>query len=129
MPKPVSFDFMTHLIRCLLCVAILNVSGAALGESLQDAPDIPLPEGVVELVDNGSFFDTAEGRIVTAVTQRPTTLDVADIQKFYETSLPNLGWNRAGDGLRFERAAEQLDIQFKDDRIIFTLTPLAISSE
>jgi len=129
MLKPLSLDFMSQLIRCLFCVAILNVSAAALGDSLQNAPDIPLPEGVVELVDDGSFFDTTEGRIVTAVAQRPTTLDVAEIQKFYTTSLPNLGWNRAADGLRFERAAEQLDIHFADDRIIFTLTPLAISRE
>lgn len=116
--------FMRLSFMCLgIFFAALSVP--ALANNLRDAPDIPLPDQVIEDLERGASFDTAQGRIVTAYAHRPANISSDAIHQFYRDSLPNLGWQVIGDGLQFRRPGEQVIIRVSDDMVIFNLTPIA----
>ncbi len=58
-------------------------------------PDVPLPEGFQADPGTGSFFDSAEGRIVEMYAtgfEEPEELD-----DFYSSVMPSLGWKEIGE--------------------------------
>lgn len=70
--------------------------------------DVPLMDGLEELLDQSVVFDKADGRIVESMAVGD---DVAaeKIRSFYENTLPQLGWVKKGDG-RYVRQDEVLQI-------------------
>ncbi|MEO5372663.1 MAG: hypothetical protein H7840_00110 [Alphaproteobacteria bacterium] len=81
---------------------------------LSDIDDLPLMEGLAEVPDAGSTFDTPAGRIVEAYGEgRALTRD--QITTFYAATLPQLGWTAAGDA-SFRREGERLRIEILGDR-------------
>lgn len=70
--------------------------------------DVPLMEGLEELIDQSVVFDKAEGRIVESAAAGD---DVAaeKIRDFYDRTLPQLGWVKKENG-RYVRQDEILEI-------------------
>ncbi len=58
-------------------------------------PDVPLPHGFQADPGTGSFFDSAEGRIVEMYATGFE--DPSEVKNFYEDVLPQFGWNNAGN--------------------------------
>ena len=77
--------------------------------------DLPLMPGLRELADQAVVFDQPEGRIVesAALSRGP---DQPAIKRFYETTLPALGWramSARGQGQAYIREDEFLQINFE----------------
>ena len=69
-------------------------------------PDIPLMPGMDELDESAVVFDKPEGRIVESAAAG-AALPGASVAGFYESTLPQLGWQPARPGV-FVRQGEQL---------------------
>ena len=118
-------------ILALLAVAAAGPSGAAQAEAGQAVPsafierlgDVPLMPGLKIVDDAGVDFDAPAGRIVevTAAGAVPR----AAVLKFYQKSLPPLGWT--GGGRVFQRDGEKLRLELADagarTEIRFFLSP------
>jgi hypothetical protein len=74
--------------------------------------DIPLPEGVVQLKNNGVHFGNEESRFVEVYLQSKQ-LSFQEIGRFYQTTLPQMGWQKktaSNKNLSFERDGEVLEL-------------------
>jgi hypothetical protein len=73
--------------------------------------DVPVMPGMNEVPGRDMEFDKPEGRIAesTALAQK-TDINGAQVQDFYDRSLPQLGWVKTGPGL-FTRQNEQMTVQ------------------
>jgi hypothetical protein len=113
----------------VLCAALgaAGPSSAAAGNApsfVAGTEDIPLMPGLQSDAKTLVVFDKPQGRIVEVEARGKVTR--AAVEKFYATSLPELGWTangkhawqREGEGLR-------LDIKGRDGalRVGFSLTP------
>ncbi len=116
---------------------------AAYGQGfLSAAADIPLADGLVEAPNGVMVFDKPEGRIVQITANNKGTKSRAEMIDFYDTSLPNLGWQRMepvapveavapDEGapkdrsmrLTFVRKGEILRLTFTDEFVFFDLAP------
>lgn len=111
----------------IFVVLILSVSGIAKAQERFSSmiEDLPLPALLIEDADNSVLFDKPSGRFIElqAYTQ---AMSMAEIYRFYERSLPALGWQKI-DAENYYRDAERLKIHIeqkdKTNRVIFTLTP------
>lgn len=74
----------------------LPAGGALATDYLSGISDLPLPDGLVEAKDKSTVFDSAVGRIVTAYATGQLTAD--KVHDFYESTLPQLGWNETDEG-------------------------------
>ena len=93
------------LLVCGMCL----LSASVLAEEprfFSQLTDIPVMPGLYELADQAVVFDKPEGRIVTVMAVSETE-NVNDINAFYNTALPQLGWTRVRDGV-FARQDETL---------------------
>src|SRR5580658_1155962 len=72
--------------------------------------DVPLMPGLVTVAGKSLAFDKPEGRIVEAEAHGPVTR--AKARDFYDTTLPQLGWNADGAD-RWRREGEVLRIVYK----------------
>lgn len=68
--------------------------------------DLPLMPGLAEMPDRGLIFDKPGGRIVEAYAAGTVTRDA--VASFYDTTLPQLGWQRDGGG--YLREGERLEL-------------------
>jgi hypothetical protein len=120
-----------RFMRCrfvILALAALAVAGPLAAEPagryVPGTEDVPLMPGLSAVIDAGMVFDKPQGRIVQASAKG--ALKRADVLAFYATSLPALGWSRAGDR-SFERDGERLSLDFSgaDGQLVvgFTLAP------
>lgn len=85
--------------------------------------DLPLMPGLRPVEPASTYFDSPAGRIVIAYAGGP--LERPAIQAFYATTLPQLGWTRAGD-TDYRRDGETLRIEIGEARpplVRFTLSP------
>ena len=86
--------------------------------------DVPLYENMVNNIDSLVLFDSSEGRVVS--TEVFGNVKIKDVQDFYKSILPNLGWVK-NESNYFSRGNETLEIRFstKDNITIveFNLTP------
>ena len=73
--------------------------------------DMPLMPGLVELPDQTVIFDKPEGRIIESVASLESVSPEA-IKAYYESTLPQLGWQRIADG-SFVRKDERLQLNFE----------------
>ena len=75
--------------------------------------DVPLMAGLTELPEDAVYFDKPEGRIAIS---RAISDDVtpADIQAFYNRTLPYLGWTAVGES-EFTRQQEKLSYNLQNE--------------
>lgn len=100
--------------RMLLTGSLLFILGTtnvwAGTQYLSSLPDVPLMPQMSEIRDTDVTFDKAEGRIVQEAV-RASHLSAAQVVKFYNETLPALGWTRLSatpNASRFSRNGEQL---------------------
>ena len=72
--------------------------------------DIPLMSGMEELDGHAVSFDKPEGRISESFALM-RDLKQGDVLRFYQATLPQLGWGRVSE-YRFFRQSETLEIYF-----------------
>lgn len=124
-------------IRTLLC-SLLAAAGLVLAAASADSADpaflsefedLPLMPGLVEEADRGMVFDSPSGRVVEAVASGAVTAD--EVRSFYAATLPELGWEPAGDGI-YRRESEVLRLEIStegsDVDIKFSLAPVETST-
>ena len=86
--------------------------------------DIPIFKDMLYVEDSLVLFDKSEGRYVSSeITGDYKKFEIMD---FYESILPNLGWENIGPFL-FKRGDEELEIKFsekgKRTSVIFNIYP------
>lgn len=69
--------------------------------------DLPLAAGLTEQKDKTTVFDAPVGKIVTAYATGK--LKAEDVRAFYDTTLPQLGWQETASGT-YHRKAQTLKI-------------------
>lgn len=121
-------------ILCLAIVLSLFSQKTFAAEAyLSKIPDVPLMSGMTleNASDVSSFeFDKAEGRIIDE-TAKASGLTQQDVAKFYQNSLPPLGWTLKktdAQTQRFVRNGEQLIVKWEqikggEKRVRFGLSP------
>jgi hypothetical protein len=98
----------SHLIRRLMLGLFLLAPLPAFAvEYLTAITDLPLAAGLVEQKEKTTVFDAPVGKIVTAYASGTVKAD--DVREFYDTTLPQLGWQQAASGT-YHRKAETLKI-------------------
>jgi hypothetical protein len=113
------------LRAALLLLAVLLAAPAPAADAfVAGTEDLPLMPGLDPVRDSGIVFDKPQGRIVEAQARGKVTR--AAVRRFYEATLPELGW--AADGPQsWRREGERLRIDLKgrdgDLRVGFTLSP------
>jgi hypothetical protein len=117
------------LLCSLLAAAGLVLAGASADSAepafLSEFEDMPLMPGLVEETDRGMVFDSPSGRIVEAMASGAVTED--EVRSFYAATLPELGWEPAGDGI-YRRESEVLQLEISaegsDVAVKFSLAPV-----
>ncbi len=120
-------------IRTFLC-SLFTVAGlllaavpavAAEPAFLSEFEDLPLMPGLIEDTDRGMVFDSPSGRVIEAVAAGAVTAEA--VRSFYAATLPELGWQPAGDD-SFRREAEVLRLEISAEgsgvAVKFALLPL-----
>ena len=81
----------------------------------QQLPDLPLMAGLTELTEAGLLFDKPEGRIVEAFAQSSANNgpQAQEVLRFYEQSLPQLGWQAGQEPNTYFREKEKLVLQIE----------------
>ena len=88
------------------------------------ASDLPLMPGMVEKPDTLVMFDTPEGRIAEISMDCPH--GEVDVLKYYEDTLPALGWRAENPQVWSRRSEEMLAIRFTGQRgVTFHLQPIS----
>lgn len=110
---------MKHLVIALIglslvtaCQPVKRVAEAVGGPEVKSGfvpnlPDVPLPENFVIDESTSTFFDSAEGRIAEVNAQGISS--VSEVNGFYDSSMPALGWTRIGN-LAYKKEGELLVI-------------------
>lgn len=104
------------------CVGVGETTHAT-SSRVPGTEDLPLAPSLVVAHEDSVVFESLTGRIVTIKAH--TSKDPTIIQRFYEQTLPNLGWKKIGVG-SYEREHECLKIECtqgtKGTDVTFTLT-------
>ena len=107
------------------------ILGAAPRVTVADGPmfisvieDLPLMPGLTEDVGEAMVFETSTGRVAEA--QATGVLPIADVKRFYEEALPQLGWVSEGSA-GFRRGGEQLRIDVSSNPQVAGQTRLKIA--
>ncbi len=114
---------------CLLFVAclagpVMAADGKSGGffEALYDGPVMP---GLKELPDQAMLFDKPDGRIASVVAAS-SHLAVEDVRRFYNESLPQLGWKKTSEN-QYVRDEDRLTMELSKKPpltiVHFTLEP------
>ena len=97
----------------VVAVAVLAPAAPACAAGfLQAIEDVPLADGLSE-ADEAVVFESEQGRVVQ--TTASGSVDAGAISRFYQASLPALGWRpvASGGGLAFARENETLGITIR----------------
>lgn len=111
---------LSGLVAALLCFAALcglavaqdAADNAAASTYVAGISDLPLMPGLKELPESGLVFDKPGGRIVEAFAQG--SMAPHSVIAFYDETLPQLGWQRAGQGT-YLREGERLELDVGQD--------------
>ncbi len=98
------------IIAALLAIWLLPLAthrGRADGGFLAGIEDLPLMPGLREIHELTMIFDKPDGRLIRAVAKGE--IDLASVWRFYDDTLPQLGWRRLATG-HFVRDGESLRI-------------------
>lgn len=101
--KPVWGAFLLSL--CLLAVPAMAETSRYF-EALYDVPVMP---GLEELPDQAMLFDKPDGRIASVVAATKTVQE-ADIRRFYEDTLAQMGWKKSA-GNQYVRGGDRLSME------------------
>jgi hypothetical protein len=110
--------FAALLMPWLLLTAPMVGTGASAADDafLAGTADLPLMPGLREIPEATMVFDKPDGRLIQAVavskingTANSPAISPAALWRFYDETLPQLGWRRAGQGF-FVRDGEGLRI-------------------
>ena len=97
---------------------------AIAAEFVAGSEDIPVMPGLHLIEDAGMVFDSPIGRIVETVYQ--TNQDRDSVRRFYQETLPALGWVSTSEDT-FAREGEMLEVDFfgqgPNQILRFTLAP------
>jgi len=74
---------------------------------LSAVDDLPLAQGLTEQKDKTTVFDAPVGKLITAYATG--NVKAADVVDFYDSTLPQLGWEKTASGT-YHRKAETLKI-------------------
>lgn len=107
------------MIRIILAFLVCFFIGYPAPAFTQDTqffhavPDLPLMEGLNEAEDLTLVFDKPAGRVIEVIA---TSQDAQgqDVQHFYDTVLPQMGWTRVSVN-EFIRAGEHLSIGYDSE--------------
>lgn len=93
--------------------AVLAIAGlmARPGAAERMVEDLPLMQGLNELTERRTVFNSASGRIAEIVAQGKVA--AAAVAKFYADTLPQLGWEKAPGG-SYRRGDEVLKIEIAE---------------
>ncbi len=95
-------------LLALAGAGLLVPSARAAGAFVAGLEDLPLMPGLATVAGAGLDFDTPEGRVVEAYAKGKASL--AEVLDFYAATLPQLGWDAAGQG-RYRREGEMLRLE------------------
>jgi len=103
---------MTLRAAAALMAALWGWSPAvhAAGAFFSAVPDMPLMSALSEVPSATTVFDKPEGRIVALAATG--SADRNAVLKFYDQTLPQLGWRKAPDG-SWRREDEMLRLEVK----------------
>lgn len=112
------------LAAFLAVFALLSGPATAADRFLSHFDDLPLPAGLTEQ-PNSVLFEADGGRIIE--TSAEGKVEAAAIRRFYDQSLPQLGWTKSGEG-RYVRENESLTIVAGEENgntiVRFSLAPV-----
>lgn len=118
--------FRTFISLSVLLVALM-FSGVTNAEDafFTDLEELPIMSGLAENQAAAVTFETANGRIIEV--EASGTVSATKVIEFYSETLPQLGWEKVGDGT-FQRDQEQLTLKITDidaGRVLvaFSLSP------
>jgi len=83
--------------------------------SFTELTDVPFMEGMVEGADDWVQFDTPEGHILQTRAQI-SGKTVKDIRRFYQDTLPEVGWVYDREGDFFSRDGDVLTLNFVSEK-------------
>ena len=121
---------MIRILPCLMCLLVAgsvsvraeSVHAPVFFEALYDVPVMP---GLEEVKDQAVLFDKPDGRIASVVAASKT-LNAADIARFYDESLPQLGWKKISQN-QYVRGKDRLVMDLTKTPpltvVHFTLSP------
>lgn len=92
------------LAFCLLAMPVL----AAEEHFFEALYDVPVMPGLEELPDQAMLFDKPDGRIASVVAASKT-LGEADINRFYDETLQQMGWKKGGKN-QYVRGSDRLSM-------------------
>lgn len=101
--KPVWGAFL--MAFCLLAAP----AAAETGRYFEALYDVPVMPGLEELPDQAMLFDKPDGRIASVVAATKTVKE-ADIRRFYEDTLSQMGWRKAS-GNQYVRGGDRLSME------------------
>lgn len=106
-------------------------SGLALAQSattpvfFEALYDVPVMPGLEEVKEQAMLFDKPDGRIASVVAASKT-LNASDITRFYDESLPQLGWKKTAQN-QYVRGSDRLVMDLSKSPpltvVHFTLSP------
>lgn len=131
MKKLITLFFAITLTACGYIPATLN--GAKLfypmlskQQYVTGTEDLPLFGGFKEVKEENISYDSVDGRIIDA-TFYSNGADVNEVRKFYEKTLPQLGWVKKQYQI-YNRDGETLKLNILDEgkrvRLQFIIRPL-----
>lgn len=116
----------------LLCLMLLVLSaGMAMAQNpkqpvfFEALYDVPVMPGLEEVKDQAMLFDKPDGRIASVVAASKS-LNASDISRFYDESLPQLGWKKTAQN-QYVRGVDRLVMDLTKSPpltvVHFTLSP------
>jgi len=99
------------LLPFALCAGLMMATGAvqAAPGFVEGMEDVPLMAGLKTLPAHTTAFDSPRGRIVAAYASG--AVKIGQVQAFYATTLPQLGWQAMAPGV-FRREGETLRLEY-----------------
>lgn len=98
-------------------------SASATDPFVEGLEDVPLMAGLAALPDRSVVFDKPAGRIVESYAAGPVRR--ADVLRFYDETLPHLGWSGRGQVFRRDSEVLRLGFEGRDGALVvrFSLSP------
>ncbi len=84
---------MSKLLCYIFCLLCFSSSIASARDFVAGFEDIPLMDGLEQIDSADISFGNEETRFIEAQLQAPDGCTFANVQKFYQETLPQLGWS------------------------------------
>jgi hypothetical protein len=123
-PRPILALLLVLSLSAAGPAAVFAAAPAPAGEFVEGVEDLPLMPGLTRIASEPLVFDKPDGRIVQATATG--AVDGAAVERFYQTTLPQLGWKPAGNRA-WARGRETLTLDVERNagttRVQFTIAP------